>query len=88
MRSPYFSTNTSANLRQHERGKHGKGQKAACCRRFDWSAKMFRHKKTCSQCLELKERASRAAEKLVDKVAKNILVPLTFITFFKTMCSK
>ena len=33
---PTFSTDTPANLHQHQRGKHGKGWKAPCGKRYDW----------------------------------------------------
>ena len=34
-----LSMDTAANLRQHQRGKHGRGWKAPCGKRYDWPAK-------------------------------------------------
>ena len=68
---PTFSTDTPANLHQHQRGKHGKGWKAPCRKRYDWPAKMFRHKKKCTSCLVHKEQAEKAAKNTAAKLAKN-----------------
>ena len=67
---PTFCTNTAPNLRQHKRGKHGRGWKSPCGKRFDWPPKMFRHKKKCSKCIKIKENQERAVEKITFKLQK------------------
>ena len=65
-----FTMDTTANLRQHERGRHRRGWKAACGKRYDWPAKMFHHKRKCAQCLNIKEKAAKNHEKIEAKLWK------------------
>ena len=44
------NTDTAPNLRQHQRGKHGRGWRVLCGKHYDWPAKMYRHKKSCEKC--------------------------------------
>ena len=67
---PFFSTNTAANLCQHERGKCGKGWRALCGQHFDWLPKCHRHMKKCSKCKALKAEAKERAERLAKKLSK------------------
>ena len=67
---PFFSTDTQANLRQHNRGKHGKGWHSPCGKSYDWPAKMFCHKKKCGTCKNIKDKAKSRAERLAAKLSK------------------
>ena len=69
-----FTTDKTANLRQHERGRYGRGWKAACGKRYDWPTKMFCHNHKCAQCLNIKEKAAKNREKIEAKLWKKIQV--------------
>ena len=67
---PFFKTDTEPNLRQHISGKHGKGWCSPCGQRFSWPPKMFRHRKKCTVCKNIKVKTDKQAEKLANKLSK------------------
>ena len=46
-----FKTDTSCNYDQHKRGKHGRGWKSVCGKRFSWKSSINAHKKKCHDCM-------------------------------------
>ena len=65
---PYFSTDTQPNLRQHHRGKHGKGWHSPADD-LTCHLKCLGIKK-CQLCKNIKEREQSKAEKFVVKLSK------------------
>ena len=66
----FFKTDTAPNLRQHISGKHGKGWRSPCGQRVSWPSKMFRHRKKCTVCKNIKMKIDKQAEKLAKKLSK------------------
>ena len=51
--------NSEYNLKQHTRGKHGKGWTALCGDHFKWKSKYNRHLKKCLECIALRKQKDK-----------------------------
>ena len=71
---PYFNTNTAANLRQHQQGKHRTGWRALCGKRYCWPAKMFHTRRNVKSVKTLKTKFRQG-----QKISKHLITVFVWI---------